>query len=122
MKLQIPKVATIAIIAFIGIGFAGTQQAKAAPCNPEEPVDRLTCGDTTNEEVEYNPRGGDPLVCERPTRTTNGFGGCWDTNGNCFAETFYGARVEESRCTNTETGVTQNCDFVVFTVLGECVN
>ena len=32
MKHQLSKVATIATLAFIGIGFAGTQQAKAGDC------------------------------------------------------------------------------------------
>ena len=45
MKIQIVKVALMATLAFIGAGFAGTQQAKATDCKPDSCQDAFetTC-------------------------------------------------------------------------------
>lgn len=118
MKPQLPKVALIATLAFIGIGFTGTQRANAADpnCPPDAPEDYFTCGDETvsAEEAALTP-------CSEPTSVDNDFTtGCFDTSGDCIPDTPYAVQIVNVDCTRIN-GEAQSCTAVRYTPTeGEC--
>lgn len=105
MKHQISKVALMATLAFIGAGFAGTQQAKAADCPSDDcnfGEDLITpCqipdlkdvlgGAMVGYSIPVVVRSSGQIVAERNL-------GCFDCDGDCYDDGRFWAVVKEFDC------------------------
>lgn len=112
MKHQISKVALMATLACIGVGFAGTQQANAAPCDPHEFFeDEYICQDNAAPTTTCYPA----MIVPAPTTTP-----CYDTDGDCFPETFYDKSASKYACFVNEEQY-YDCNNVAYDVAGYCI-
>ncbi len=117
MKHRISKVALIATLAFIGVGFAGTQQAKAGPCMPDY-CGGDSCTYTTvigADGISYSsPCPEPPASCVRGTPLVERYlsgTGCLDCFGTC-APTMRDKYVQDTTCVSASGNGTVTCpDF-----------
>ena len=109
MKHQISKVVVIATLAFIGAGFAGTQQAKATSCTPD-----YCSGDSCTYTTVYRWDGPYQSPCPDPPnrdclRATPGEErylvgtDCRDCFGSCV-RTMVDKWVRDTTCNYISTG------------------
>lgn len=101
MKHQISKVALIAAFAFIGAGFAGTQQANAGTCPPVN-CDSFICDEDQTEVLSTSAPG---YYCKK----------CL---GSCNAKKIY-ARLVTLRCKTTGATGTNTESVAGISAYGE---
>jgi hypothetical protein len=112
MKLQKKTLLQVGVGLAVGVGVlvSGGKQAEASPpCPPAVPVSTPPC--------EYE---GITRCVLDSTETT--VAGCYDTDGDCYAESGYAKTVNKYKCVllTVEPPLLADCTQTIYTYTGPC--